>query len=140
MYELMAGGRRVAGAKAAELSSIPAIIRRHIDDELVTVMEEILLEDINVGTRFRTDYGDMEDFVESILDKGIIQPITVRYEGDGVDEGNLDLREIELFENIFRKEMEWHERIKLVDEIQSCMKRNSLTLLGNGLSVNVLRC
>jgi len=123
MYELMAGGRRVAGAKAAELSTIPAIIRQHRHGELVTSMEEVLIDDIVIGVRFRQDYGDMEDFVESIIEKGIIQPITIRYQQQcqysyGNDPNELDLREIELFENVFRKELEWHEKIKAVDEIQ----------------------
>ena len=112
-------------------------------------LANIPLDRLRVGERFREDYGDMEDFLESIRDKGVLQPITVRpLPGDGEEYellaggrrtvaaravgltvipalirdfqgGELDLREIELFENVFRKEMEWTERAKLVSRIQS---------------------
>ena len=35
------------------------------------------LDDIIVGERFRKDYGNMENFVASIKDKGVLQPITL---------------------------------------------------------------
>ena len=127
-----------------------------------TVMQDIPLEHIWFGERFREDFGDLEDMIESIRDKGIIQPISVRrYQGNGShtyellaggrrttaakaagllsipavirepsEEGSeeIDLREIELFENVFRKEMEWHEKIKLVQRVQNLWEeKNSAT-------------
>ena len=118
-YVLMAGGRRMVGAKAAGLTHIPAIIRwSNVEGELETEQASIPLEDIRIGERFRDDYGDMDDFIESIRDKGIITPITIT-DTDSYGDDELDLREIELFENVFRKDMEWHEKVKLVDSIQT---------------------
>lgn len=119
-------------------------------------MKNVLVSEICNGKRFREDLGDLEDMKESILDKGIIQPITIclinnpsYIEGYGViqpymlmaggrrlacvrelkletipaiirdEEDELDLREIELFENVFRKDMEWPEKTKLVKYIQT---------------------
>lgn len=103
--------------------------------------------DITKGERFRKDYGDdddWEDFLESIRDKGVIQPITVARQQDGGLllvaggrrlkavlelehdsipviirdlEDDQDLRELELFENAFRKDLDWKEKIALIDEI-----------------------
>lgn len=103
----------------------------------------IKIADINEGQRFRKDMGDMTSLVESIKEKGIIQPITL-----GDDKGTLklmagkrrltaareaglttipalvrpyqdevDLREIELIENIAREDFTWAERCALVAEI-----------------------
>ena len=110
--------------------------------------QEISIKQIYIGERFRKNYGDMEDFIESIKDKGVFTPITVRpythpdYDFELIaggrridgsvlagestipalirDIGNddLDLREIELFENVFRKELDWTEKIALVDQVQ----------------------
>lgn len=116
------------------------------------VLENIALNELLIGERFRQDYGEMEDLVESVKDKGILTPITVRRltnpptgfseckfelmaggrrtvaaKSAGLThipalirdlEGDLDLREVELFENVFRKDMEWHEKVKLVDHVQ----------------------
>lgn len=112
------------------------------------IMQNIPISSIYTGERFRKDYGEMEDFVESIKDKGVFTPITVRpyehpdYEYElmaggrrlegsklaerefipalirDVGDEDLDLREVELFENVFRKEMEWHERLALVNRVQ----------------------
>lgn len=120
--------------------------------ENAAVLQEIPISQIYIGERFRKDYGDMDDFVESIRDKGIFTPITVRpYEHPDyafelmaggrrcsgaekaglasvpalirdVGDEDLDLREVELFENVFRKEMEWHEKISLVQAIQKLWK------------------
>lgn len=113
-----------------------------------SVLDNIPTDSIYIGQRFRQDYGDMDDFVESIKDKGVFTPITVRpythpdYDYElmaggrrvagaikaeltlipalvrDVGEEDLDLREVELFENCFRKDMEWYERIALVQKVQ----------------------
>lgn len=101
---------------------------------------------IDAEGRFREDYGDLDDLKESITEKGVIQPITVR---DSSTEGRyqllaggrrlratlelglrfipcllrvaeedmveVDSREIELLENIERKDFTWQERSRLVD-------------------------
>ncbi len=100
---------------------------------------EIKIDKIKVGTRFREDPGDLTDLVASIKEKGFFQPITldktntliaghrrlcaakeaglttlpvVIHQGDEVD-----AREIELIENIVRKDFTWPERAKLEKEI-----------------------
>ena len=108
----------------------------------------LLLSDIIVGERFRKDFGDMEEFVASIQEKGIIQPVSVdsnmnllaggrRYEGATiaglkhipaiirtfVDE--IDSREIELIENVYRKDFTWHERALITAEIDALYKKNN---------------
>jgi site-specific DNA-methyltransferase (adenine-specific) len=99
---------------------------------------------IDVGDRFRKDYGDAEmaELRESIAKFGVLQPITV-------DEsmtllaggrrlraaiglcletipalirpvgGEVDLREIELAENVYRKDLTWMERGALEAKIHS---------------------
>lgn len=103
-------------------------------------MKHLALDEIKVDKRFREDFGDMEGLMESIKEKGIIQPISVssdmqllaggrRYEAcrrlelktipalirEDVDE--IDAREVELIENVFRKDFEWQERAALTAEI-----------------------
>lgn len=96
--------------------------------------------DIKEGERFRKNYGEMPDFVASIEAKGIVQPITLdqdlnlvaggrRLRGAQMaglevipalireSQGELDLREVELLENVERKDLEWFERADLVAEI-----------------------
>jgi len=100
----------------------------------------ISLEQVIEGTRFRTDYGELGDLVDSILRFGLIQPIVIdqdnnlvaggrRYRASKIaglvyvpyhrfaDCDELALREIELEENIRRKDMTWHEQSRLVAEI-----------------------
>ncbi len=99
---------------------------------------------IDSAGRFREDYGNIEDLADSIREKGLIQPITVQQTGDqsyklvaggrrlaaavtlGMDsipavirevEDEADYREIELFENVFRKNLTWQEEARLECEI-----------------------
>jgi len=101
---------------------------------------DLRLERITVGERFRQDYGEMEAFVESIRKFGVLQPITVdadynllaggrRYEAATrvplqqipviVREvgSEADAREIELIENVHRKDLTWQERARLESRI-----------------------
>lgn len=114
---------------------------------LVTTREvhRVPIDAINVGTRFREELGDIDDLAASIRDKGLLQPIVLSRENlliaggrrlaahqrlglthidvlyrDEVDE--LLARELELEENIRRKELEWHERSRLVAEIDRIKK------------------
>lgn len=112
----------------------------------------VKLSDIEVGERFRVDYGNIQDLAESIKDKGILQPITVapgpkgkfillaggrRYAACsqlGMKdipalvkevEGEIDSREIELIENVFRQDMHWSERARLIQRIDTlCREKN----------------
>lgn len=108
-------------------------------------MRHIPLADIIVGERFREDFGNLEELVESIREKGVIQPISVssdmrllaggrRYAAcsrlelktipalirDGVDD--VDAREVELIENVHRKDFTWSEKARLVEAIDALYK------------------
>jgi len=103
------------------------------------------LTDLKCENRFREDMGGIKDLEESITDKGIIQPITVdpdmnviaggrRYtacKNLGLEtipvvirkiSGPIEARELELFENIYRKDMTWQEKANLMAEIHTLMK------------------
>ncbi len=105
-------------------------------------MNFIAISDIIVGERFRVDLGDIDGLVNSIKDKGVIQPITVNNKLEllaggrrteaakragltsipaiiRVDAGEIDAREIELIENVFRKDFSWIEECKLISEINT---------------------
>ncbi len=107
-------------------------------------VKDILISDITIKDRYRTELGSLASLAESIAEKGLIQPITVDKELTLVAgrrraaaaelagltkipcvirdiESELDAREIELFENIHRKEMEWQEQIRLTAEIHRLM-------------------
>lgn len=103
-------------------------------------VKEIKLDEINIGDRFREDMGDIEELAASVKEMGILQPISVdgkynllaggrRVEAARVTgltsipaviqevSGKLSAREIELMENVCRKDFAWHERAKLEQEI-----------------------
>lgn len=112
------------------------------------------IADIKEGTRFRKDLGDISSLVESIKDKGIIQPITVssdmlllsgmrrltaaREVGlltipalvRQLREGEIDYREIELLENVARLDFSWSERAALVAEIDRLYKEKHVDWSG----------
>lgn len=108
-------------------------------------MQTVPIDSIVIGTRFRVDMGDLDELVKSIQEKGVIQPITVdsnmgllaggrrtaaaKLAGltkipciirTFVDE--IDSREIELIENVARKDFTWDERAKLVSQIDTLYK------------------
>jgi ParB/RepB/Spo0J family partition protein len=118
-------------------------------------MKHLRLEEIIVEDRFREDLGDIEEFVESIKAKGVIQPITVSCDAEGKYrlmaggrryeastraglatipavirdfEDEIDSKEIELFENIYRKDFTWAERARLTKAIDDLyqQKRGAL--------------
>ena len=101
------------------------------------------LDDIVVESRFREDMGDVDELASSIAEKGLLEPILISpqkkllaggrryialrmlgitdlqpefYRVIGT-ETRLDELEIELVENIMRKDMEWPERAKLEEQI-----------------------
>lgn len=93
---------------------------------------KVLRSNVKVGPRFRMDYGNLDDLAASIQKFGLIQPIVVdkdlnlvcggrRFkacEQAGIEEievtmreeiNPLTLKELELEENIQRKDFTWHE-------------------------------
>lgn len=100
---------------------------------------------IVVEKRFREDYGDLNDLAHSMKTEGIIQPLAVKCNDDGcyillaggrrlkaaekagIDEipvrvfpadiDSIQMRVIELSENIYRKDMSWLEQTRLRKEI-----------------------
>lgn len=106
-------------------------------------LKHVKLTDITVAEdRAREDFGNLDELVESIKAKGIIQPITLdsslrllaggrRFraatlcELDTIpciirdDVTEIDAKEIELLENVHRKDFNWQERAKLTAEIDA---------------------
>ena len=116
-------------------------------------LKMIRMDRIKVGERFRVDLGDIADLAESIKDKGVIQPITVspleggyyellagcrRYTAGKLAElqtipalireieGEIDLREIELIENVWRKDPEWDERARLIKRLDKLCREKDI--------------
>lgn len=131
-----------------------------------TNLQNVKLTDIKISPRFRKDYGDIKELVVSVKEKGILQPISLnknlelaaggrRYmaaAAAGLSEipclirdtdDLLDRLEVELFENIHRKQMEWHEEVELTNAITNLYKdkygkrkwgqRNTAELLNKSL-------
>lgn len=97
--------------------------------------------DIEFGDRFREDYKGLQDLAHSLKKEGIIQPLAVKEKEEGgyillaggrrfkaceqadineipvriysSDLSDLQMREIELMENICREDMDWLEAAKL---------------------------
>lgn len=111
-------------------------------------MLTLKISDITVGERARDDYGDLESLTASIKDKGILQPITVSedymllaggrrlvaakdaglieipaliYQMEGTLE-DIDVMEIELLENVIRKDFTWIEQSRLIKKIDDYMR------------------
>tara|TARA_Y100000310_G_scaffold344749_1_gene459236 strand:+ start:556 stop:1830 length:1275 start_codon:yes stop_codon:yes gene_type:complete len=109
-------------------------------------VKQVKIDEISIGERFREDHGDIESLVSSIQEKGVLQPITV----DGrlnllagerrikasveagltkipavireIGEDVIEAKEIELYENIHRKDFTWAERSRLEQEIFNMKK------------------
>jgi ParB family chromosome partitioning protein len=103
-------------------------------------VRQLKLDEIKIGNRYREDMGDIEELTASIKEVGILQPISVdeemhllagerRLKAARAAElksipaviqkvsGELSAREIELIENVCRKDFTWDERAKLEQEI-----------------------
>ena len=123
------------------------------------------LADIQVGERYRENLGDLDALAESIKEKGILQPVTVdtnynllaggrRIAAAGIagltkipalireTSGEIDAREVELLENIMRKDFSWDEEARLIRDIDALYKsqnmdwsgRKTATLLDKGVA------
>ena len=106
------------------------------------VVVPVRIKDIIVKDRAREDFGDIEGLAQAIAEKGLIQPITIdsrkkllagerrlrahillgRTEIDCIIrpfESKVDSMEIELMENIQRKDMVWYEQAALEKKIKN---------------------
>jgi ParB-like partition proteins len=116
-------------------------------------LKNVKLADVIVDKRFREDLGDIEELAESIKEKGILQPVTLdsslhllaggrRYAACSslglleipalvreID-GEIDAREIELIENIHRKNFTWQEESALIAEIDRLYKEKDTNWSG----------
>lgn len=110
------------------------------------------IKDIDEGSRFREDYGDLTDLKFSIQTQGLINPIAVMRQPEGEKEfilvaggrrlramqelaledvpvrifekfDELTLRLLELAENLQRKDMTWQEQNKLQREIHALQQK-----------------
>ncbi len=128
------------------------------DRPLVHVKPTQIIADI--GERARKKYGDLEELVQSIRDKGVIQPLAVQAtEEEGVykllaggrrysaavlahltplpaivfpvDLDPIEAEEIQLFENVHRMDFEFFEKDKLVKRIHELkVKQHGIALGG----------
>lgn len=112
-------------------------------------LKQLNISDIKLDKRYREDFTGVEDLAESIKDKGLLQPITVSTDmlllaGErrlracklaGLTkipalvrkvEGEIDAREIELMENIFRRDFTWLEEANLIAEIDRLYKEKHI--------------
>lgn len=108
-------------------------------------LDVVPIESIDVGERFRKEFGDLQELASDISRKGLISPLAVRALPDGrffllagerrfkaltINESktvpvrvyeeelsDLEIRSIELSENFYRKDLEWNEYIMLTREI-----------------------
>jgi ParB/RepB/Spo0J family partition protein len=102
---------------------------------------EIPIETIVFGERFREEYKNIDDLASSMKREGVIQPLAVRANEDGTYNllaggrrytaalkagltslpvrcypptlSELEMREIELMENVCREDLTWYETAKL---------------------------
>ena len=121
-------------------------------------VQEIPVEKIWWKARFRADMGDMTSMVHSIQEKGIIQPITVTPDFEllagerrltGAKEAGLltipciirekkdaiDAREVELIENLVRKDWTWKEKALLTAEIDRLYKEKEIDWSGRKTAI-----
>lgn len=126
------------------------VAKQLMEGERKDKMRYVKLSDITVEARAREDYGEIEELMESIKEKGVLQPITLALREDGSlkllaggrrYESSLRLElptipaiiregedavtelEIELIENIHRKDFTWVERAQLTDRIDQLYKK-----------------
>lgn len=119
----------------------------------MTTLAMVPLEVIHWEQRYRTDLGDIETLVESIKEKGVLQPVTITPDHELMagerrvtaarsaglthipaiireKRDAIDAREIELFENIHRKDFTWQERCNLTAEIDRLYKEKNIDWSG----------
>lgn len=105
-------------------------------------LRKVKIDSIKVPARARVEMGDLELLADSIKAKGVIQPITVDENLNLIAGGRrhaaallagldsipiivrhisdeIDAKEIELYENLHRKDLSWQEEVALVATIHS---------------------
>ncbi len=108
-------------------------------------LKHVPIADIKEGKRFREDYAGLDELKKAIEEKGLLQPITLdqnlnllaggrrfraaRELGHTTipalireSSGELDLREVELMENLQRVDLSWQEKANLTREIDRLFK------------------
>lgn len=111
-------------------------------ERILDMQKEFPVGDIIEGDRGRQDYGDMDEFAETIAAYGILQPLVIRQDNlllaggrrlraarqlkikkvpivKVETKGEVEDLEIELIENVGRKDMHWSERCRLEKKIFS---------------------
>lgn len=118
-----------------------------------TQIHEVDLTKVWWNHRFRTELGDIQGLTDSIKDKGLIQPITITPDFELLagerrvtaaraaglltvpalireKKDEIDAREVELIENLVRKDWTWDERAKLTAEIDRLYKEKNIDWSG----------
>ncbi|MHB8413906.1 MAG: DNA methyltransferase [Acidiferrobacteraceae bacterium] len=116
-------------------------------------LEIVPLDKIHWNKRYREDLGDIDSLAESMQEKGVLQPITITPDYELLagerrvtaarkaglveipalvrsKEDAIDAREIELMENVLRKDFTWSERCALEQEIDRLYKEKNLDWSG----------
>ncbi len=112
-------------------------------------MNTIPISQINVGDRMRSELGDISRLAESLKTHGLIQPIVltpsneliaggrrlaaakslgwteIAYVTRDTPEGESQLRELELEENVRRKQMTWQENVLAIARIHRLKSMNA---------------
>jgi ParB/RepB/Spo0J family partition protein len=115
-------------------------------------LKVISIEQITFGDRFRDEYGDLDVLAASLKKEGIIQPLAVKADGSennyillaggrrykaclqaGISEipvriypntiSDIEMRSIELMENVARKDLSWVEATNLNKEIHNLQQQ-----------------
>lgn len=132
----------------------------------------VAVADIIIGDRAREDMGNLQELADNIKEKGLLQPVTLNEDmhlraggrrtaaaklagldkipaliRSDLDEFGIDAAEVELIENVYRKDFTWQERAALTAKIhllKSAQNPNwsankTAETLGHGHSMNVSR-
>lgn len=118
--------------------SIPLVLALKTLNKMKSI--KLALADIKLGNRTRQDLGDLDDLAESIQRYGLIEPVVINQDHTLVAGGRRlaacqqlgwaeidvvyretlsedELKEIELEENVRRKDITWQERVLSIDTI-----------------------
>jgi len=107
-------------------------------------LQTIKTDNVIVRDRAREDFGNLKELIESFKREGIIQPLAVQQTEEGYillagerrlraakeskienipvriyeeELSNIEVKSIELAENLYRKDFEWQEQVKLKSDI-----------------------
>lgn len=128
------------------------------------IVDKVPFSSIIFGERRRIDYGNLEELADSIRTKGLIHPLAVKFTGDNQylllaggrrykalellgetsipvrvftrDLNELEIRSIELEENIQRNDFTWQEKTLMVKEIDTLHRELYGSQLSGGVKSN----